>query len=207
MQTQTQTSKNQLWVDESGVKIPYSRITTTERLKEKNAGKLLKDAIEANKRLAALKTLVQKYTDEVITAFATENNVNRVNKGTITWYNFDRSIRIEADVSEKIAFDELSILAAKELLDSFLSQNINPKVEYVREMITDAFATSKGKLDTKKVLSLMKWKSKIPDKEFTDAMNLIEAGIRKPSCKIYYRISVRNAEGKYDIIDLNFSSI
>ena len=70
-----------------------------------------------------------------------------------------------------------------------------------------AFETSRGKLDTKKVLSLKRHASRIKDKRYHEAMDLIDKAIRKPESKTYFRVWEKDENGQYKSVDLNFSSI
>jgi hypothetical protein len=128
-------------------------------------------------------------------------------KGNYTWFNFDRSVKIEVSVNERIEFDDLTIKACKEKLDEFLSENVTSKHEMIKQIVTDAFSTTRGKLDAKKVMSLLRYKDKVKDALFLESMELLEKSIRRPDSKTYYRISERMEDGGYRVIDLNFSSI
>ena len=46
--------------------------------------------------------------------------------------SFDRSVKIELNVNNRIEFDDLAIKACKALLDEFLSENIDAKCVYCR---------------------------------------------------------------------------
>ena len=128
-------------------------------------------------------------------------------KGNFTWFNFDRSIKIEVSISERIDFDDLAIKAAKEKLDAFLSESLDSKMEFVKDMVIDAFSTSRGKIDAKKVFQLMKYRSKISHPLFQEAINILSDGIRKPNSKTYFRIWERAENGSYQLIELNFSAL
>lgn len=202
-----QKSNMEFWFDEAGTRIPYNRTTTLERRMETKSGKLLREAKKLNKALTEYKELIRKESIELFEAFMEEKEVKGERKGNFTWFNFDRSVKIEVNVSERITFDDLTITAAREKLDSFIEANVNGKVDFVKEMVNDAFKTSRGQLDSKKVMSLMKYRTKIKDELFQTALNLIEQAIRRPDSKIYYRISELDAEGKYQAIELNMSNI
>jgi hypothetical protein len=128
-------------------------------------------------------------------------------KGNFMWYNFDRSIRIEVKIAERIEFDDLTIKAAKAKFDEFLDANIEGKVDFAKELVLDAFTTRNGKLDVKRVLSLLKYKSKVKDAIFQEAMTHLEASIRRPDSKTYFRISVKDDNGEYQYINLDFAAI
>jgi len=200
-----------IWKDETGISIPANRITKSEKSRERAADKLLKKAQHLNQKLGEFKSEFAATVAEVYDEVMAENGVDiRERKGNFTFYNFDRSIKLETDVNERIDFDDALIAVAKEHFDNFLSNGTGNVDEMIRELILDAFSTSRGKLDAKKVLGLLKYRSRIPEnkyQEFHLALNAIEKAIRRPDSKTYHRISLRNEEGKYDSIDLNFSSI
>ena len=202
-----QTSKDKTWYDEAGTAIPYARTTALERKKEVVAKQLLSRATSLNQKLVAFKAEIQKLCDEVYMKAVEELAVSEKNKGNFTWYNFDRSIKIEISISERIDFDDLTIQACKEKLDEFISSNIESKIEFVRELVNDAFTTQKGKLDSKKVMGLLKYRSKIRQSTFQEALDLLEQSIRRPSSKTYFRVWERDKNGEYQNIDLNFSSV
>lgn len=202
-----QTSKNNFWVDESGIEIPYNRTTKLERLKEKSAKKLANTGVDLSNKLAEFKKEFKEICDEVYKQAAIDNKIKQDAKGNFTWYNFDRSVKIEVNISGRIDFDDLTLNAAKEHLDNFFKHVIDSKVSFIQEMVVDAFQTTRGKVDAKKVLGLLKWRDKVKYEEFHTACDLIEKAIRRPDSKTYYRISIIDTEGEYQTIDLNFSNI
>ena len=199
--------KDEKWINESGDSVPVKYISAGERLKEKNAAALLKDARAVSEKLLAFKQRMAELCDEVYNKMAEEFKMKENSKGNYTWFNFDRSIKIEVSISERIDFDDIAIKACKEKLDEFLGSNLTTKQEFVKELVADAFSTSRGKLDAKKVMSLLKYRNKINDAIFQDALNLLEGSIRRPDSKRYFRIWERADDGSYELIDLNFSSI
>lgn len=196
------------WIDEAGTHIPYNRTTKAERLMERSTARILKSALAVNKKLQDFKDMVRDLSEEAYAAFMEEKSSNRETKGNFTWYNFNRSIKIEVSVNEPIQFDDLTIAAAKEKFDQFLDENVQSKNEFVKQMINDAFETQRaGKLDVKQVMGLTRYQSKINDPKFTEAVNLINEAIRRPKSKTYFRVWVKDAAGEYQNIELNLSSI
>lgn len=202
-----QKAKEAFWTDESGQKMPSKRLLPSEKLMERNAETIYKDSVKIHNALMNFKANMKQLCDQVYEAFMAEKDNTKAGKGNFTWFNFDRSIKIEVSVNERIEFDDLTIKASKDKLDEFLNANLDAKQEFLKEMVTAAFSSTKGKLDTKKVMSLLKYKSRIPDPLFQDAMNLLEQSIRRPSSKVYFRIWERDEQGEYKNIDLNFSSV
>lgn len=201
-----QSSTQKLWIDETGFQLPYSRTTKSERLQERASVSLLNKALSINSKLVDFKSQVTKVCDEVFETFMQENDVKN-KKGNFTFYNFDRSIKVEVSVSDRIEFDDLQITACQEKLDEFIDNNVESKDHFIKQLVMDAFETSRGKLDAKKVMSLLKYKSKISNPLFQQAMKFLEDSIRRPDSKKYFRIWVKDESGKYQNVDLNFSSI
>jgi hypothetical protein len=205
----TQTNKDPLWKDESGTGIPYKRTTKAERLMETNAAKLARSAKAVNDRLNAFKKEIKQLCEEAEQAFLDENKLTRDEKfkGNYTWYNFDRSIKIERSVNEALQYDDQTIMAAKEILHEFLSESLDSSKDFVKEMILTAFENKNGKLDPKKITPLTRHEKRVNDPRFTEACNLIKKAERRPDSKTYYRVSVKDIAGAYSAIELNFSNI
>lgn len=203
-----QKKTDSVWIDETGMQIPFNRTRASERLRERSANVLLKKAQSINELLHEYKELVKKASEDVYNAVLKENDIaKKDSKGNFSWYNFDRSIKVEVSINERIDFDETLISLCKSKLDEFIDDNLQGVDLFVKELVNDAFQNTKGKLDSKKVMSLLKHRSKIKDHRYQEAMALLEKSIRRPDSKTYFRIAVKDAEGKYQYIDLNFSSI
>lgn len=204
----TQKPKDPKWIDENGQAIPVNRITKSEKLMEAKSASIVKSAVSINAQLSAFKQNLRAICEEVEKASMAENGVVKENsKGNLTWYNFDRSIKIERSVSEPMKFDELTISAAKSKLDEFLSEAIESKFDFAKEMILTAFETTKGQLDPKKITPLTRYESKVNHPLFSEACKLIQQALRRPDSKTYYRIWTKDEDGKYEAIELNFSNI
>lgn len=203
-----QTTKQAAWKDENGVVVPVNRLTKGEKLREKSAYQLVKQALDLNDRLEAFKGTIREVCLEVERIASEEMTVNReAMKGNITWFNFDRSIKIERSISEPMSFDDMTITAAKAKLDEFLNQAIESKFDFAKEMIISAFETTKGKLDPKKITPLTRYEKRVNHPLFSEACRLIQQAIRRPDSKTYYRVWQKDGEGKYKAIELNFSNI
>lgn len=203
-----QTSKNPVWVDEAGTLIPFNRITKTERLMERSSAKILRDAMAINSKLVEFRETIETLSMEAYEAFMEAKNSNKETKGNFTWYNFNRSIKIEVSISEAIQFDDLTIEAAKQKFTAFLEENVTAKIDFVKQMIIDAFETQRNaKLDTKRVLGLIRYESKINNALFSEAVKLIQESIRRPKSKTYFRVWLKDENGAYKNVDLNLSSL
>lgn len=200
-----------VWRDEAGTDIPASRITKAEREREKSAFKIYKKATQLNADMLAFKqeimTACDKAYSEAMSQLRVDGKTKTNTKGNFTWYNLDRSIKVETNINENIAFDDLTIAAAKQKLDDYLNSQLSDKEEFMRQLVSDAFSNTKGRLDAKRILGLLKYRSKIKAADFQESLNLIEKAIRKPDSRQYWRVSYRNVNGDYTLVNLNFSSI
>lgn len=208
MKVRTFKTKDQTWVDESGTEIPYNRVNKVERLMERSSAKILREALAVNTKLNTFRDTIEALSMDAYDAFMKSKKCEKKNKGNFTWHNFDRSIKIEVSISEPIKFDDLKIEAAKIKFETFITENVYGKNDFVKPMILDAFKTHhNAKLDTKRVLSLLRYESKINNPLFSEAVRLIQEAITRPKSKTYYRVWVKDAAGQYQNIELNLSSL
>lgn len=202
-----QKSTDNFWVDETGTLIPYARTNKSERFNEVASAGIAKAALSLNADLTAFKEKLKNTCDKVYELYMREKGNDKKGKGNFNWFNFDRSIKIKASINDRIEFDDLGITACKDKLDEFLGGNVESKDDAVKALIMDAFNNTKGKLDSKKVMNLLRYRSKIKNQLFQEALNLLEGAIRKPDSKTYFRIWIKDEAGQYKNIDLNLSSI
>jgi hypothetical protein len=203
-----QKKADKVWKDETGFPVPFDRLKKNEVAKEKAAEKLFKQASGIHTMLANFKdSMIEVCRAVMEQTYSDYNQDPDKGKGNFTWYNFDRSLRVTVKINERIDFDETLIELCRNKLNDFLDQNVETKDGFVKQFVTDAFSQSKGQLDAKKVMSLFKYRSKISNPLFQEALKLLDDSIRRPDSKRYFQMAARNEEGGYDNIDLNFSNI
>lgn len=199
------TKKDKFWIDENGTHVPFQSLTNVEKLKEKTAFGLAKEAMAINKKLASFKL---KIADDCSTIYKeVMKECEGEGKGTQTFYNFDYTIKVEVQINQNIAFDSLMIEKAKLKLNDFIGDVVNPQMEFAKELVMSAFQVSKGNLDAKRVLGLKKHSERITDKRWHEAMELIDKSTCRPTSKTYFRVSVKNEHGEFETINLNFSNV
>lgn len=208
LQATHQKSSELAWKDESGKETQYNRLFNYEKLMEKNAIKLFKDATKLNESLHEFKEKVREICEEVHEQYLKDKKIDSKGKGNFTWFNFDRSIKIEVSINDRITFDDMGIAICKQLFDEYLDDALkNTRNKMIEKMLKDAFTTSRGRLDTKKLTNLIRYEEEETHPKFRKAMSLLKSSIRKPSSKTYFRIWAKDTAGQYQNIDLNFSSI
>lgn len=200
-----------MWIDEAGNPIPYDRTTKYERAAEASTYTIASHALKIHESLTEFKEKFRVEAVRLYNLFVAENGQIGKGKGGVTIYNFDRSIKIVVKVQEPITFDENTIELAKNKLDELFSYGLDGAKDFIKPIAMEAFHTTSGKLDTKRVLGLKKHAIRIKEpKEKADymaAMDLIDKAIRRPSSKEYYQVWVKDQHGEYQDIQLNFASI
>lgn len=211
MTVKIQTPKNKTWVDADGTAVPYKFIPAAERMKESIAGGILKEALKIEKCLfdfhAKLSADFNKVFNQMLEDFKLKYNKERKIKGAYTWFNFDKSIKIEASINDIIRWDEAMMHEAREQLDDYLNQNLTDSNELIRELAQAAFSNSKGMIDTGKVFQILKYEDKIRHKSFQRACLLMRNAQSVVNSKKYMRVWVREDDGSYRNVNLNFSSL
>lgn len=207
MNISKQKSSDKLWTDEAGNHIPYDRTTKYERAAEVSVHKMAVEAQKIHEKLSTFKDLLRLEAERLYALFVTENGQIGKGKGSATFYNFERSIKVMVKVNDQITFDENTIELAKEKLDELISDGLEGAKDFVKPLVMDAFNNSTGRLDTKRVLGLKKYSSRIKDPRYAEAMALIDRAIRRPSTREYYQVWVRDENGAYQDIQLNFASV
>lgn len=207
MKITKQTSKEKSWTDESGSAIPYDRTTKFERAAEVSTYSMATRALRLHEGLTEFKDFVRSEAERLYQLFVTENGQIGKGKGSATFFNFDRSIKVVVKSSEQITFDENTIELAKNEMDELMAEGLEGAKDFIKPILMDAFSTSNGKLDTKKVLGMKKWRSRVNHPKFDKMCDYIDKAIRRPSSRDYYQVWVRDENGEYQDIQLNFASI
>lgn len=203
-----QTSKDAMWEDESGIRIPYSRITKTERLIERTVAKIHKAWSIEHERLLKLKAMVSELCETCYQADMQSKGVDPASKkGSYTMYCFNRNIKVERSVHGNPTYDEATIKAAKIKFDQYMEENVTSKEDFTKDMITEAFESRNGQLDKAKINRLISYKNRSKIKLFQDACDLLSTAARYASSSVYYRVWVKDEDGKYNNIDIQFSSL
>lgn len=205
------TSKDPIWHDAKQLPVPFSRVLKPERLKEKAAEKLYKKATALSADLAAfhteVKTICTQLYEEALQAMGADAQKS---KGNFTWYNFDRSFKVEIDMKDRIEYDPIKLEAAKQKFDDYIAQHVAGNDDLIITLIKDAFTNTKGKVDNKKIQTLVSYKAKFSGAKYAlwhAGCDLLIAAATVVSSKRYTTFSVRQDDGSYQQLNLNFSSL
>lgn len=204
-----QTKSDTNWIDESGTSVQYMRTSGSERIKEAIAFKTAKEAIILNEKLLAFKERLKMDVEKVFETFKNEKELDKIGKGKggFSFYNFDRTIKIEKTNNDDIRFDDLLVSGAKEIFDIFFAENITSTNEVIKQMVLSAFSSEKGRLNKNKIIELISYRNKVLNKDFTRGCDMLSESMKIAGSKTYYKVSLKQEDGSYEYVDLNFSSI
>jgi hypothetical protein len=205
MNKKTYESNPKMWVDQDGKEVQTRFITPFDRDKQKRAVRIFKAAQKVAQELDKLKSMMAEDIEAIQDVHCKDRQVGAT--PTFSFTTYDRRLKIERTRNERVLFDDNLLAAAHSKFKNWLSGFTEDKSQILVELVMDAFTQVKGKPDTKKLLSLLQYRSKISDPTFADALNTLEESIGKGNSKYYYRISERSSNGEYKYLNLDFASL
>lgn len=206
------TAKNPTWVNASGDAVPFKFVPKVDRTKEALSAKIHSAALKSEEMLAALHKqmteALEVIREEMLRDYELRNGKpKKIGKGTMTWFNFDRSLKVEAEMNEVVKWDGALMTEALALLNTYISSNMTEANQLIAELVKSAFANSKGMIDSAKVFQLLRYEDKIRAKPFQAACQLMKKAQSIDRSKLYMRVWEKQADGQYRNINLNFSSL
>lgn len=206
------TSKDAIWKNAAGDSVPVKFVPKADRLKESLSHNILKHSLQAEKQLKALHGILSDAFAAVEAAVKEDFEIKtkkpkKQGKGSFTWYNFDKSLKIEADINEISKWDGALMTEALNLLNAYLDASLSDANLLVKELVNSAFSNSSGMIDSKKVFQLLKYENKIKNAKFLKACELIKQAQSVDKTKLYMRVWEKQNDGQYRNINLNFSSL
>jgi hypothetical protein len=213
MTVKIHTAKNATWVNAAGDAVPFKFVPKSDKRKEELAGKLHATALKVEASIAALHTTMRaafKEVEQLVKAeYELKNGKKKAvgEKGNITWFNFDRSIKIEANVNDIVKWDSALMTESLTLLNSYISSSMSDANVLIAGLVKSAFSNTKGMIDTAKVYQILRHEEQIKDKRFQKACELIKQASSIDRTKLYMRIWEKGEDGEYRNVNLNFSNI
>lgn len=211
MSIKIHTAKDSTWTNAMGDVVPVKFVPQSDKVKETLAGKVLKAALNAEAVLLSLHAMMdQAFTDVssmIKQEYELKNKKKKEGKGSLTWFSFDRSVKIEADMNEIVKWDGALMTEALELLNQYISANMTEANELISGLVKSAFANTKGMIDTGKVFQLLKYEDRIRAKAFQKACELMKKAQSIDKTKLYMRVWAKETAGDYRNVNLNFSSL
>jgi hypothetical protein len=193
-----------IWKDLKGNEVPAQYVPAFDKKRELVALKYQAKAEKLSDQLVKMKAELLMECDALYNQMLEDNNVPAQSKGGYSVSTFDRDVKIEISIQERIEFDD-KISVAHEKIKQYLAEKMQGVDADLQSLINQAFETRKGRMDVKRILSLFRLQIKHP--LWLEAMELIKSSISRNDSKRYVQIMKKDVNGEYKNIDLNFSSI
>ncbi|MBS1642740.1 MAG: DUF3164 family protein [Bacteroidetes bacterium] len=206
------TNKDAIWTNAAGDDVPLKFVPKVDKVKESLSNKIRKMALEVECSIQQFHNFMNDCFIEVDKLIKEEYSIKnskekKKGKGSLTWYNFDKSIKVEADINDIAKWDNALMTEAQELLNQYISSNLSENNDLIKGLVTDAFSNSKNQIDSRKVFQILKYETKIKNTKFLKACDLIKQAQSIDKTKLYMRVWEKMEDGSYRNINLNFSSI
>lgn len=192
------------WIDSSGQEIPAKYVSRLDKERDRIVLKHIARAQLLSERLARFKEELLAECDRSLEEMLQQNNVKKPWKGNYTLTSFDRRYKIEISVQESISFDD-TIQVAQAKIQEYLDLLLNDVNTDLQQIVNNAFQTKRGQMDIKRIIGLFRLNIKHP--LWTEAMDLLRRSISRNFSKRYIRFWVRQDDGSYRAIELNFSAL
>ncbi len=212
MSVKFHTNKNTTWVNAAGDAVPYKFVPKIDKDKEAIASKIHKAALNVQAGLNALYQQMDDAFKTIRTMIDAEYELKnskkkKESKGSLTWYNFDRSLKVEADMNDIVKWDSALMTEALEHLNKYLSSGLTDANVLIQGLVKSVFSNRRNMIDTGKVFQILKYQSEIKNVSFQKACELMRNAQSIDKTKLYMRVWEKQPTGDYKIINLNFSSI
>jgi len=197
-------SGKKYWRNAEGELIPQSRIFSHEKKSDRLVEKIHNRVERLHEKIVSEKQKIADGINTYLDEISKENNAGEF-EGNTTLYNFDKTKQIEVKISKHFVADErLNIAKAK--IDQCIQKWSSGANDNIIALVNKAFKVDrKGNVDVHQLKSLRELK--IKDKEWKEAMTLIEDSIKVDVTKTYFNFRARNEDGKLQSIPLNFSAL
>ncbi len=179
------------WENGRGDLVPEASISVMDKLRDDLVKRCLERAKSQHAQMVVAKAWFNSEIDAFLDiAFSEHGEKPRSKKGNMTFYSFDKSLKIEVAVGEQVSFDE-QIHIAKAKIDNCILRWGATAHPGLMTLIVDAFQVDKtGRIAPHRVMGLRR--HNIDDAEWKEAMDLISSArdtrISKKYIRFYERI-------------------
>lgn len=182
-----------------GSYVNYDDVEPRKQLAHDLVNAFFPEAEEENERLVTLKKQALRemisYRDMMLEDYGVKIAGS---EGGFSIKSICGTRKMELSVAKHISFGP-ELVAAKELLDEFLNQELEGSSDVIREIVTSAFKlNAKGRLDTSGILGLKKHRFENPT--WTRAMDAIEDAICRDAATTYLRFYNVDPERKVETL-------
>jgi len=199
----TKTAKERTLIDAQGREISVKVLNQEIIEREAAVTKAMDHAIKLQERIISDKQKIIGIVENYLNEAARRNGLEW--KGNALLLSFDEKYRIEIRYREKIQFG-IELQLAKQKIDECLKVWSADSNDNLKAIINDAFQVDKhGQLARYRIFTLRRYK--IKDPIWKEAMDLIDKAILVTSTKQYITFAVRDDQGNFNAIVMNFTKL
>ncbi|ELR65872.1 hypothetical protein C942_00959 [Photobacterium marinum] len=186
--------------------VPESRIKPIDLIRDELVRKMIADAQQQQKRLAAFKLQAMNEVADFVELSADQYDVKYGGaKGNVTLTSFDGKYRLVRAKGEHRVFDE-RMQAGKAKLDEIINRRSEGADDLIKALVERAFRVNKqGHIDVNQVLGLRSISE--DDPEWTSAIDAMADSIQVIGTSAYLRLYERQENGAYKQIPLDISKV
>ncbi len=187
-------AKKKEWMTHDGLAVPESAISPFDKEKEPKFDAMLRKALAAKKAEDDCEQYLRKTGDMLIARVFANRGKDIADNESYTLYNYDKSIRLVARKNVKI---ELSadVNVAMKIFNEYLDEVMKESPE-VRRLIQQAFSTTNGELDPKRLIRLLNIGINHP--KWIEACNVLKSSLNTNTTSRYIKLAIRNEKGEYE---------
>lgn len=168
---------------------------------------LINGALGLNEGLIAFKSAIHQIFDEHQVKLSEYGGIRSNSKGGFSLIHSSGEFKVSRVRSTQPVWDERSQKAV-ELIGDFLKDTVKKRDKKLFEILMDFIQKNeKGQLEYAKVMHLFKHKDKYNDPRWVKGLDLIQESYSVNLRGYGYDFYRKDKEGKWERIDINFSSI
>ncbi len=178
-----------------------------EAARDEMTDKVIRTVMALSRELGEFKTFCHIEMEKQQSALESYGKIRSNSKGGFSITNSDDTVRITRRRDTEPAWDERSTKAV-ELIKEFLSETIKKRDLKVYEILMGFLErNAKGDLEYSRVMDLYKHEDKFDDPRWKEGLRLIKESFSNHFKGFGYEFKIKDKEGKWQNLLLNFSSL
>ena len=191
------------WIDGQGLKVPLKHVSIEAQKRDKFVEEMTDSAQRLQTLIIAYKADMQKRLAEYLEEVA--ENYGEDWAGNAKIRNFSQDKQVELKQALRLTFDE-TLSVAKAKVDKCIARWAKGSSSEIVALVNQAFAVDrKGQVDVKAMLKLTDLA--IEDPTWVEAMEIVKKSITVESTKQYMNFHLKDSDGKFTPIVLQFSAL
>lgn len=191
------------YVDAAGRLIPEEMVPEYDKIKDQTVESVYAKLMGLREQMLAVKADTLQTITDLKRILESQYGVKFGDKNNMSFTTIDGEKRLRVDQNTIKSFDE-KILVAKAKIDSLIEKWAKGSNVNLVAIVKQAFELDQsGNINVARVLSLRRLN--VDDSEWKEAMDLIGDSFQPVMSKQYLNMQVRQKDGRYAAIDLNFA--